>query len=399
VWKILQKSKNMKNDLLNFKDEPLTPVSSFLLIILNIFIFINVMHGVDAQRDKAPEVYYYYPSACSEYFTNIKTTYNDFNSFEYVLNNYYTLGKNKYCNQLSAKIDIFRLQKSFQVNSKLIKNIKNKQIRNKQRLLVITKNYNTRLFEIIASMPNNKALTDAKNEYDAITLDNKNLKKELESIPPLSDMKGYDDYVKYVKTNKKAFLKEKKSYKFWQPFKAYAYMLIFVAPLLLIFGFFYYKTKKKEILKKEYNPIVKIISANVTFILSLPLLWYTFTLIYHVLPKTLLKNIIEYLVSIGLLSIIDYVAIFLLVLIFGGIIYYIQKRTMKLKQDTSNDSKKQKLISWSKCFNCEFKIDYTKKHCTFCGIKLHENCISCDKKIIIYEKYCSNCGEIKIVNK
>jgi fumarate reductase subunit D len=396
MWKLLQKSKNIKNDLLNFKDEPLTSVSIFLLIILNIFIFINIMHGVDAQRDKAPEIYYYYPSTCNKHFDIIKTTYNEFNRFEYRQNSYNTSSKSKYCKQLSKKIDIFRFKKLFQVNSKLIENIKNKQMRNKQRLLVISKNYNTRLFEIIASMPNNKALTDAKNEYDAIILDNKNLKKELESIPLLSDMQGYGDYVKYVKTNKKAFLEEKKSYKFWQPFKSYAYMLTFIIPLLLFFSFFYYKTKKKQLMQKEYNPIVKIISANITFILSLPLLWYTFTLIYHVLPKTFFKNIIEFLVSIGLLSILNYVAIFLLVLFFGGIIYYIQKRTLKLKQDISNDSKKQKLISWSQCFNCEFKINYEKKHCSFCGIKLHVECPSCKNKIIAHEKYCSYCGNKRV---
>jgi len=352
------------------------------------------MYGVDAQRDNAPDAYRYYPHICAKHFDKIKTKYNQFNNYEYRQSDNSTSSQSKYCKQLNEKINIFRFQKSFQLNFKLIENIINKQMRNKRQLSVISENYNTRLFETIASMPNNKALIDAKNKYDAIVLDNVSLKKELKSIPLLSDMKGYSDYVKYIKINKKAFLKEYESYKFWQPFKAYAYMLIFIIPLLLFFSFFYYKTKKKQLMQKQYNPIIKIISANMTFILSLPLLWYTFTLIYHVLPKTFLKNIIEFLISIGLLSILNYVAIFLLVLFFGGIIYYIQKRTLKLKQDIPNDFKKLELISWSKCFNCEFKINYEKKYCSFCGIKLHIECPSCNTQMVAHEKYCSHCGNI-----
>jgi hypothetical protein len=179
---------------------------------------------------------------------------------------------------------------------------------------------------------------------------------------------------------------------------------MFIIPLLLFFGYFYYATKKKELMNLRYNPVVKIISANITFLLSIHFIWYTFILIYRIIPQTFFKNLIELFESIGLISILNYLMIALIVSLFGGIIYYIQKQILSTRQALPKNLKKQTLISFSKCFNCEFKINYQKEHCSFCGIKLHLKCKNCNNKKIIYEPYCSSCGdktiqEIKTTSK
>ena len=395
MWKWLEKTKSIKGDLLNFKDEPLSGLSIFLLIILDIFIFTNVMIGVDGETAKVPRVSYYYPSDCSKHFTEVQTSYKGFSHYRYGQSRARHLRPHlsEYCQGLDTKIEVFSLTEPFKTNLKLIQEIENKQGQNRRRLNEISNQYNTRLFERIAQMPNNKALNDAKGEYDALVLDNKRLEHELAGIAPLNSLEGFDAYVQYIKENKVAFKKEKEAYRFWQPFKAYAHMLIFVLPLLLFFGFFYQRAKRKQLMQQEYNPIVKIISAHISLILALPLVGYSFSLIYHVLPKTLLKSIIEFLVEIGLISLLNYISILLVVLFFGGLIYWIQKRTLKRKQAVVLTKNYKKLVSWSQCFKCEYKIDYTKAHCPFCGVKLHENCSSCGNEMVIHEEYCSTCGE------
>lgn len=397
MWKWLEKTKSIKGDLLNFKDEPLSGISIVLLIVLDIFIFTNVMIGVEGETAKVPRVSYYYPSDCSKHFKNIQTTYKGFDSYRYGQNRSAHLRPHlsEYCQGLDQKIEVFTLKESFKSNLSLIRTIENKLRQNEQRLEQIAAQYNTRLFEQIAQMPNNTELRDAKGEYDAIVLDNKNLEKEKASIEPVSSLEGYSGYVEYVKVNKSAFNEAKESYKFWQPFKAYAHMLIFIAPLLLIFGFFYRRAKIKQISAQNYNPVVKIISAHISLILALPLFWYTLTLIYHVLPKTLLKRVVEFLVDLGLISLLNYFAIFIVVLFFGGLIYWIQKRALKRKQAVVFTKNYKKLVSWSQCFDCEYKIDYTKAFCPFCGVKLHETCKHCQKETIRHEEYCSHCGEEK----
>jgi len=393
---LIQKTKSIKNNLLNFKDEPLVGSSVFLLIILNIFIFTNIIIGIDAEMAKVPKVSSYYPSSCTKHFNSLSRTYQGFENKTIFYNKKDSIIEpSKYCRELENRIDVIRLNPIFKINLNKINEIKNKERTNRRTLDRISKKYNTRLFESIAKMPNNTKLFNVKHQYDSIIENNKKLKEELKNIVPVTKIDGYSKYVLYIEKNKISYKQTRESYTYWQPFKAYIQMLIFVLPLLLIFGYLFYSSNKKQLLGLDYNPIVKIISANISFLLSLPLVWYTLKLIYHVLPKTFLKNLIDFFISIGFISLLNYFAIFFIVLFFGGLIYIIQKRTLKLKQNAPKSMKYQKLISKSQCFNCQFKIDYEKEFCPFCGTKLHEDCKLCNHKMVIYEDYCSNCGEKK----
>ena len=392
MWKWLKKSNTVKKELFSFKDEPLTKISIFLLIVLDVFILSNVILGIEGETNKAPKTYQYYPSSCTKHFQKVKTSYKDFYSY----NSYIKLhNKSPLCNELETKINVFKTTDLFKNNLKQIKILETKQRKNNTRLEQIRKQYNTRLFEQIAKMQNNKVLNEAKLEYDTLTEDNKIVKKELALITNVSQLKGFDEYKKYTQDNKKVFFEEKKKYKFWQPFKEYGYMLLFILPLLFIFGFFYLRTKKKQLKGEKYNPIVKIITTHISFILILPILWYSLTLIYHVIPKTLLKNLIEYLVNLGLVSLLNYFAIALVVLFFGGLIYYIQKRTARLKQERIVNKDYKKIISFSQCFGCSHKVDYNKDFCPFCGIKLNEICSNCNEKTTIHLPFCASCGTKK----
>ncbi len=392
MWKWLQKSKSVKKELFSFKNEPLTKLSIFLIIILDIFILSNVILGIEGETNKAPKTYQYYPYECTKHFKEIKTNYNDFISYDSYIQLH---NKSSICNKLEEKTNVFVKTKIFKTNLDKTRKLKDEIRQNNNRLEQIRKQYNTRLFEQIAKMQNNKVLNEAKVEFDALNQDNKKLQEELDSITEVTNLEGYKEYKQYIENNKELFNKEKKSYTFWQPFKEYGYMLLFIVPLLLFFGFFYLRTKKKELKGQEYNPVIKIITTHISFILLLPIVGYSLSLIYHVIPKTLLKNFIEFLVSIGLVSLLNYLSIVLIVLFFGGLIYYIQKRTARLKQEKIVKKDFPKLISFSQCFKCERKIDYNKEYCPFCGIKLKEECKSCGNATTRHEPYCSTCGAKK----
>ncbi|PHR55446.1 MAG: hypothetical protein COA44_10345 [Arcobacter sp.] len=395
MWKWLAKSRTIKNDLLNFKDEPLTGLSIVLLIILDLFIFFNVMIGVRGETAKAPYVSQHFPYDCIKHFEKAQVDYASYHNYRYGQSREAHLRPHlsQYCKNLDAKIEVFSLKKPFKNNLKLIKKIKSKIRLNDNRLKQISKSYNTRLFERIAQMQNNIELRNAKSEYDSIILDNITLKEELTLIPKVSSLDGFEAYSKYIEKTKSAFIKDKKSYKFWQPFKAYAHMLVFILPLLVFFGFWYGRAKKRQLLQKEYNPVIKIISAHISLILVLPLFWYSITLIYHVLPKTLLKSLIEFLVDIGLISLLNYFAILLVVLIFGALIYWIQKRTLAKKKNAKIIKNFSRIVSLSQCHDCGLKVDYARPFCPFCGTGLHEECSSCKAKMNKYESFCSKCGK------
>jgi predicted RNA-binding Zn-ribbon protein involved in translation (DUF1610 family) len=388
---LFKKTKTLKSDLLSFKNEPLSGLSVFLLIVLDLFIFSNVMMGIRGETAKSPSAYVYYPQSCSTHFDAPKRSYEAFDTS--FMSSYATFKQkiNPYCQELQVKIDRFAKTPMFHERLKSVRSINDQRRKNNSRLETLSKQYNTRLFEQIARMPNNQALLSAKNEYDALHEENKNLDAKMAAIPPLSSLGGYAAYRDYVTENREAYKSARKSYTFWQPFKEFGHVLVFILPLLAIFGYFYYRSKRKELRGEHYNPVVKIISTHISLILMLPVVWYTLYIIYHVIPKTLLKKIIDFLIEIGLLSILNYLAIGVVVLLFGFLIFWIQKRTIAHKKIGSAKNVK-KIVSFSQCPSCDYRVDYTMPYCPYCGEQLLHPCAVCGHPTIAVLPYCQHCG-------
>jgi hypothetical protein len=386
---VFQKSKVFKEDLLSFNREPLTGLSVVLLIVLDLFIVYNMGLGIEGETAKAPSPSHYHPRYCSSHFAGPKTRYTDFEhrGREYLIRR----SVSPYCLELDRKLAVFTGTEAFAVNLSQVKALDAREAKNSRRIAAISKNYNTRLFERMASMENNAELRRAKKEYDALNADNAKIAKERAAIAPVASLPGYGAYRDYVTETGAAYDAEKAAYAFWQPFKEFGYMLRFVLPVLLLFGMLYYRGKVRELRGEPYNPVVKIISAHLSLIFVLPVVYYTLSLVYHVIPKTLLKQLIEQLVAMGLLSLLNYAAIAAVVLLFGLLIYWIQKRTVQHRKAERVKNYK-KIIAFSDCFECGYRVDYTRPYCPYCGTKLHEPCPKCGSMKIRHLPFCDQCG-------
>lgn len=388
MFNFSKKTKILKDDLFSFKNEPLTSLSIFFLIILDLFIFTNISIGIDAETSKSPRPYTYYPSSCSSHFLKSKESYQTFASNKHFINK---ANSSELCKELYTYTDKVTQTKEFQANKTKEKSLKQQLSKNTKSLNELSKKYNTQLFEKIASVQEDATLYKVQNKYRRLELENKNIQKQLDAIKPLKEIKGYREYKSFIEKNKEVFKTKREDYKFWQPFYEYGHLLVFVLPLLIISALIYANTKKKELHDKHYNPVVKIISVHVALLLSLPLIFYTLNLVYHVIPKTLLKNIIDFLIDIGLISLLNYFGIFIAIFIFGYIIYFIQKRSIKNKS-LSIDKNKQTNISLSKCPKCLKRVDFSKPYCPHCSNELLIECTECHKQTIKDLNYCQQCG-------
>ena len=389
MWNLFQKTRILKEDLLSFRKEPLTGFSIVLLIVLDLFIVYNMSLGIDGETAKAPAPSLYHPYGCTTHFDGPRTRYTDFE-----LREQHFLVKRSvspYCSELETRIRQFRDTEAFATNLALVKALDGREGKNNRRIEAITKSYNTRLFERMASLSNDTELLRAKQEFDTLNADNAKIATERAAIAPVSSLKGYDAYRSYVQENAAAFVAEKAAYAFWQPFREFGYMLRFVLPLLLLALYLYYRGKVRELRGEPYNPVVKIIATHVALIFSLPVVYYTLTLVYHVIPKTLLKQLIEYLVAVGLLSVLNYVAIAAVVLLFGAVIYWIQRRTVQHKQSERGQNIK-KIVAQSQCVACGYRVDYGKPFCPYCGEALQEICHACGKPKRRHLPFCESCG-------
>ncbi len=368
---------NFKKELLTFKDEPLSPLSILLLVILDIFLLIAIFDGIRNEEKKSPSVSTYFSYNCSKHFNYPRTQYNDFF-------NLYTRGEtSQICHDLDQKISLIANDPEFIKNKNTLNRLERLKRENQRKTQRIQNSYNTRLFEKIAKESDGVKIYQAKLEYEALLKELDDINTQIAALPAINTYNGYPEYESFITYNKENFHQQYEDYKFWQPFYSFARLLSFVIPLFLI-ALFFYKWTKRE--------IVHIITAHIMLLLFLPTIANVLYLIYHILPKTLLANIVAFFVSIGLMAVFNYIVIALVVLAFGVAIYFIQKKVAANKAIKTKINIKN-IIADHKCSMCYVKVDYTKNHCPNCGFKLHRECPQCKEQTIRGLPFCSACGE------
>jgi predicted RNA-binding Zn-ribbon protein involved in translation (DUF1610 family) len=388
MFNFFKKTKTLKDDLFSFKNEPLTSLSIFFLIILDIFIFTNISIGINAETSKSPKPYIHYPSTCSNHFLDPKESYSSFYTRSVTYNRHNT---NELCTKLFTHIDKITRLDEFKHNKSEQEKLNRQLSSNNTSIEKISKKYNTQLFEKIASVGLDNELQQVQQRYRYLQEQNKEIQTKLDAIPSVTTLSGYKEYKDFVELHKEKYKTKSEDYKFWQPFYEYGHLLVFTLPILIISILVYANIKRKELNSKEYNPVIKIISVHISVLLSLPLIFYTLNLVYHVIPKTLLKNLIEFLYEIGLISILNYLTIFIAVLVFGYIIYFLQKRSAK-NRTLSIDKNKQKHIAMSKCPKCLNRVDFSKPYCPHCANELLVECQNCHKETIKGLNFCHHCS-------
>lgn len=181
--------------------------------------------------------------------------------------------------------------------------------------------------------------------------------------------KAYDDANEYYLTQKA-----------WYKFKIFGLQLLFVAP------FFFISLRSYLRLKKKNSPYTIIFTA-VLFSSSILFLQILLFFLYEILPKEWIARIFSILLEIEALRyIIYYGAILLIIGLFGGIVYYIQKKVFDPKRVAIRRYKD------AKCPKCEFKINHFQNYCPKCGYTLQEKCSSCGEHKVHGLPYCPVCG-------
>lgn len=157
--------------------------------------------------------------------------------------------------------------------------------------------------------------------------------------------------------------------------------LLFVMPFFGISLFYYFKLKKK-------NSPYAIIATAVFFASAILFLEITVIFLEQILPMEWLKRIFKIFLDIAALKYVLYYASSLLVIIiFGGIVYFIQKKVFDKKRIAI------RRIKEGKCPSCSFMIERAYEFCPKCGNELKENCQNCGSRKIKDMPFCQICGK------
>ena len=410
-----------KNTLFTFNNEPFAAFSILFIIILDIFLFVTILTGINSEKNMSPVISVKYPYQCQNHFsaehktkiwnnTTRGYTYDVFPFSEYTSfyvpsrTNYYSAKNIKIqddkrtsniCAELYKKIAVFTNSKEFKTNKKLRDNLKNDKRNTLSEINNIEKRYNTSLFEKLSSANDNnyKAI---KQKYYTLLEKEKNIDIQIKGLKKVSEYKGYQAYVDFVNANRDKYKKEFDAYVFWQPFWSFLYLLKFTLPLLIL-SFLAYRFSRRLNRKETVpNKLVTLISSHVMVIALLPIFVNIMTLLYHVIPHRFLKSVVAFLYEFGFIFLGYYFLMFVGIVSIGLIIFFIQKsvaKREKLKKEIKEKTLYIDAYNKSTCPNCKNRVYYSKNYCGYCREELNRECSSCSKKTPKYIEYCVECGE------
>jgi uncharacterized membrane protein/predicted RNA-binding Zn-ribbon protein involved in translation (DUF1610 family) len=167
----------------------------------------------------------------------------------------------------------------------------------------------------------------------------------------------------------------------WYKFKVFLLMLLFVLPFFGLSSYFYLKLKRKN---SPYTIIVTaIMGASAVLFLQIVVMF-----LYDVLPKTWLTRIFQFFMDVPFLRyIIYYGSVILVIALFGGLVYFIQKKVF-------NPAKVAiRRLKDNKCPGCSFTLNNEHNYCPKCGLQIKEKCENCNNLKIRYLSHCPNCGK------
>ncbi len=169
--------------------------------------------------------------------------------------------------------------------------------------------------------------------------------------------------------------------------KAYHNLIVFLLKLLFVLPFFVLSLRFYFRLKRKNSPHT-IIAAAILTASSILFSEIVLIFLYQILPMEWLMRIFKILMEIAVLRyIIYYGSALLIIVIFGGIVYYIQKKVYNPKRIAIRRLKD------NKCPNCSFTLDRSYGFCPKCGKQLKEKCSNCGKLKMKNLPYCPFCGK------
>ena len=167
---------------------------------------------------------------------------------------------------------------------------------------------------------------------------------------------------------------------FWHPIKRLGMEMIFLLPLFFIF---YFWNKKSLAANRSFQSLV---SSHLLVIVFIPVFFKIAELIYDIIPKTFLKQMMELLVSLKLVALWHYLMMAFIIFSALALIYFFQKKLF------SQEKLIEKRISKGDCQDCGKHLPDNVQACPFCGFEQFKHCSHCNQSSYVFAKFCEHCG-------
>lgn len=179
---------------------------------------------------------------------------------------------------------------------------------------------------------------------------------------------------------RRALREELRQLNFWYPAQRLGMQMLFLLPLVAAFYFWNAKSIAR------HRPFQTLVSSHLLIVVMIPVFVKLIELVYDIIPRRLLRQLIELLESAKLVAIWHYLLIAGAIVAALAVIYLFQKKLF------SREKLLQRRIAKGQCQACGQQLPPGSAHCTTCGAAQFKACGHCGAPTPVHGRYCIACG-------
>jgi hypothetical protein len=396
--KFKDKFAKVRTHLISLDDQPLGKAALLIIIFLDIFIIVSIFDGLDAHTRQLSSPDAYIPNTCREIVVNRQ--WNPTNRIDNLSQIIISSSTSPYRDEEKRKerhpvcvpyVDLVDQIKNDKALARIFedRNKSEREAKELQRAIDNLKGaYDTSLLETIAKQQGSQTKIDAtRKDFQEKTSALNVLKVRIASLErtingdtkvnqlweKLESLKGQD---------RQTLITELRTLNYWFPAKKLGMQLIFLLPLFVVF----YAWNNTSIRKNR--GLQTLVSTHLLGISFIPILCKIIETVYDIIPKKLLKKLIDLLESLKLVAIWHYLVIALAVATALFLIYIFQKKLF------SREKLIERRISKGECQQCGKHLPSGSTACPFCGFVQYKPCRKCNNQMHVHGKFCRECGQL-----
>jgi len=388
---------NIKTHLTSLDDQQLSKAALVVILFLDIFIIIAIFNGLDEHTKQLSSPDEYVPHSCREIV--ISRQWNPTNRTDNLSQiiiaagtSYYQIEEKKKSRHpvCAPYIDILNQIKNDKVLSGIFeeRDKSEREVKElKGKIHSLKGAYDTSLLEATAKEEKSQVKVDATvSDFQQKASALNTLKHRIASLEQAinGDAKVkllWEKLQSLREQDRQQLLTDLRRLNFWYPLKRLGMQMIFLLPLFAAFLIWNNMSIRKR------RGIQTLVSSHLLCIAFIPIFCKIVETLYDIIPKILLKRIIDFLEAFKLVAIWHYLVIVLAVAAALFLIYVFQKKLF------SQEKLVERRISKGACQHCGKHLPPKSQTCPFCGFAQFKTCGSCNKPMYVYGKYCGECGK------
>ncbi len=395
---ILARFRAIRKNLTRLDYQPIGSAALTIVVLLDIFILFSIFDGLEDHTAQLTSPYEYIPQHCRDIVLDEEWHETDrlvriARIVSAYRGSYYRHGDrpdkeimHPQCAGLAHMIDAVTDDDELSASLTRYLQARRESTSAKSELDRVRGAYDTTLLESIAgdnrqkqrSKQLGKSVSEATERISVLETEQESIELVVAKNEHLSALFGAIDAI--TQDDRDGLRKALRSHNFWHPVKRLGMEMLFLLPLLI--GFYLWNARSIA----RARPFQSLVSSHLLVVTFIPVLFKVLELLYEIIPKKILKKVIDLLESLQLVALWYYLLMGLAILAALALIYLLQKKLF------SHERLLERRIARGQCQECGVHLQGDIAACPSCGFAQFRECSHCNRPTWVHGKYCRECG-------